>query len=254
MSNVAHSAAFLAIGNELLSGKVVEANLAPLAKTLRGLGIELRCAEVLLDDVPTLAAAIARLAASYDLVVTSGGVGPTHDDVTIEAVARAFGRGVVRDPELMALVQKTFGDRTSSAHLRFADVPSGAVLRPAPEGAVLRPAPDTSWPTPVVENVWILPGVPEVFRMKLSTLRSWVKGPQPFVTRALVLNRDEVDLKEALDVIVAAHPAVTIGSYPALFNPRYRTRVTFDSTSEAAVVAALEDLSRAVSAWIVEVE
>jgi molybdenum cofactor synthesis domain-containing protein len=245
VSSVAHTAAFLAIGNELLSGKVVEANLAPLAKTLRGLGIQLCCAEVLLDDVPTLAAAIKRLAGSYDLVVTSGGVGPTHDDVTIEAVARAFGRGVVRDPELLALVQQTFGERTSAAHLRFADVP---------EGAVLRPAPDTSWPTPVVENVWILPGVPEVFRMKLGTLRSWVKGPQPFVTRALVLNRDEVDLKDALDAVVAAHPAVTIGSYPALFNPRYRTRVTFDATSEAAVVAALEDLSRAVSAWIVEVE
>ncbi len=247
MSSVAHTAAFLAIGNELLSGKVVEANLAPLAKTLRGLGIELRCAEVLLDDVPTLAAAIARLAASYDLVVTSGGVGPTHDDVTIEAVARAFGRGVVRDPELVALVQQTFGDRTSAAHLRFADVPEGAVLRPAP-------AADPSWPTPVVENVWILPGVPEVFRMKLGTLRSWVKGPQPFVTRALVLSRDEVDLKDALDAVVTAHPTVTIGSYPALFNPRYRTRVTFDATSEAAVVAALEDLSRALAAWIVEVE
>ena len=245
MPSVAHSAAFLAIGNELLSGKVVEANLAPLATTLRGLGIELRCAEVLLDDVPTLSAAIARLSAAHDLVVTSGGVGPTHDDVTIEAVARAFGRGIVRDPELVALVQKTFGERTSTAHLRFADVP---------EGALLRPAPDTSWPTPVVENVWILPGVPEVFRMKLPTLRAWVKGPKPFVTRALVLNRDEVDLKEVLDVVVAAHPEVTIGSYPALFNPRYRTRITFDSTSEAAVLSALEDLSQAVTAWIVEVE
>jgi molybdenum cofactor synthesis domain-containing protein len=243
--SVVHTSAFLAIGNELLSGKVVEANLAPLAKTLRGLGIELRCAEILLDDVPTLAAAVARLSAAHDLVVTSGGVGPTHDDVTIEAVARAFGRGVVRDPELVALVQKTFGERTGPAHLRFADVP---------EGALLRPAPDTSWPTPVVENVWILPGVPEVFRMKLATFRSWVKGPRPFVTRALVLNRDEVDLKDALDAVVAAHPQVTIGSYPALFNPRYRTRVTFDATSDAAVSAALEQLSRAVSAWIVEVE
>jgi molybdenum cofactor synthesis domain-containing protein len=243
--SVVHTAAFLAIGNELLSGKVVEANLAPLAKTLRGLGIELRCAEVLLDDVPTLAAAVARLSAAHDLVVTSGGVGPTHDDVTIEAVARAFGRGVVRDPELVALVHETFGPRSGAAHLRFADVP---------EGALLRPAPDSSWPTPVVENVWILPGVPEVFRMKLATLRSWVKGPRPFVTRALVLSRDEVDLKDALDAVVVAHPEVTIGSYPALFNPRYRTRITFDATSEAAVVAALEQLSRAVSAWIVEVE
>lgn len=246
MSTVVETAAFLAIGNELLSGKVVEANLAPLAHTLRALGVQLCTAEILLDDVPTLARAIARLSAAHGLLVTSGGVGPTHDDVTIEAVALAFGRKVVRDPTLVELVRQTFGDKTSDAHLRFADVP---------EGAELRRAPDVSWPTPVVENVWILPGVPEVFRMKLATLRSWVKGPQPFVTRALVLRTDEVELKDRLDAVVAAHPAVSIGSYPALFNPRYRTRITFDGTDERAVLAALEDLrARVEPASIVDLE
>ena len=246
MQKVVETAAFLAIGNELLSGKVVEANLAPLAKTLRALGIQLSTAEILLDDVPSLASAIARLSATYGVVVTSGGVGPTHDDVTIEAVAQAFGRRVVRDATLVELVRRTFGDRTSEAHLRFADIP---------EGAELRRAPDVSWPTPVVENVWILPGVPEVFRMKLATLRTWVVGPRPFVTRALVLSRDEVDLKDALDAVVAAHPAISIGSYPALFNPRYRTRITFDGTSETAVSAALDDLrARLDPSSIVEVE
>jgi molybdopterin-biosynthesis enzyme MoeA-like protein len=107
----------------------------------------------------------------------------------------------------------------------------------------------------VVENVWILPGVPEVFRMKLSTLRSWVTGPRPFITRALILNQDEVELKEALDLVVAAHPGVSIGSYPVLFNPRYRTRITFDSTDAASVLAALEDLRlRIEPALIVGIE
>jgi molybdenum cofactor synthesis domain-containing protein len=246
VQKVVETAAFLAIGNELLSGKVVEANLAPLAKTLRALGIQLSTAEILLDDVPTLASAIARLSAAYGVVVTSGGVGPTHDDVTIEAVAQAFKRRVVRDATLVELVRQTFGDRTSEAHLRFADIP---------EGAELRRAPDVSWPTPVVENVWILPGVPEVFRMKLATLRTWVVGPRPFISRALVLTKDEVDLKDSLDAVVAAHPAVSIGSYPALFNPRYRTRITFDGTSETAVLAALDDLRGCMDpSSVVEVE
>jgi len=246
VQSVVETAAFLAIGNELLSGKVVEANLAPLAKTLRALGIELKSAEILLDDVPTLASAIARLSAAHGILVTSGGVGPTHDDVTIEAVARAFGRKVVREPSLVELVHRTFGERTTAAHLRFADIP---------EGAELRRAPDVSWPTPVLGNVWILPGVPEVFRMKLATLRSWVIGPHSFVTRTLVLNQDEVELKDALDAVVAAHAAVSIGSYPALFNPRYRTRITFDGTNAASVEAALDDLkSRIDPLVIVDVE
>lgn len=240
------TAAFLVIGNELLSGKVAEANLAPLARTLRGLGIELRTAEILLDDVPTLAAAIARLSAAHDLLVTSGGVGPTHDDVTIEAAARAFGRKVVPEPTLVELVKQTFGARTTAAHLRFADVP---------EGAELREAPGVAWPTPVIENVWILPGVPEVFREKLAILRRWLIGPRSFFSRALLLGRDEVDLKPALDSVVAAHPLVVIGSYPALFNPRYRTRITFDGTDEARVRSALEDLqSRLDPSAIVDVE
>lgn len=246
MAQVVETAAFLAIGNELLGGKVAEANLFPLAKTLRSLGIQLCQSEILPDDVPRVAAAVARLSGQHGLVITSGGVGPTHDDVTMEAVAAAFGRRVVRSEELVALVQQTFGDKTTEAHLRFADVP---------EGAVLRHAPDAAWPTPVVENVWILPGVPEVFRMKLSALRAWVKGPRPFFTRALVSTQDEVHLKDALDAVVAAHAAVTVGSYPALFNPRYRTRVTFDGTSEADVLAALEDLrARVPAATIVEIE
>ena len=234
---VVETAAFLAIGSELLTGKVAEANLQPLAQTLRGLGIELTCAEVLLDDVPTLSRAVARLSANYGIVITSGGVGPTHDDVTMAAVAAAFGRQVVRDAHLVGLVRQTFGDKTTDAHLRFADVP---------EGAALRGAPDVSWPTPVIENVWILPGVPEVFRMKLATLRPWVKGPRTFVTRALLLRQDEVDLKDVLDAVVTGHPRVTIGSYPAWHNPRYRTRITFDGESEDAVTAAQTDLASRV--------
>ena len=91
--------------------------------------------------------------------------------------------------------------------------------------------------------------------MKLAALRAWVKGPKPFVSRALVLTLEEVLLKDTLDAVVAAHPAVSIGSYPALFNPRYRTRITFDATDADAVDRALGDLrARLEPAHIVDVE
>src|SRR5262249_53142037 len=149
---VARTAAALLIGNELLSGKIQEANLIELARTLRSLGVNLVRVVVLPDQVEILASELGRLRKDHDVVFTSGGVGPTHDDVTIAAVAQAFGVGVTADPGLVEQIRRAYGENCSDAHLRMALVP---------EGAVLRTSEDVTWPTPVVENVWILPGVPE---------------------------------------------------------------------------------------------
>jgi molybdopterin-biosynthesis enzyme MoeA-like protein len=229
---VAENAAALIVGNELLSGKVAEANLVELARTLRPLGVRLARASVLPDELDVLAREIARLSSEYPLVFTSGGVGPTHDDITIDAVAAAFGVRAVEDPTLAGLIRRAYGDRCTPTHLRMALVPAGAELAISPDGA---------WPTPVFKNVWMLPGVPEVFREKLGTVRAWVSGPAPFVSLAVFSKLDEPSLKTLIDAVVERHPDVEVGSYPRWFEPTYKTKVTFDARERAAVERATRD-------------
>jgi molybdenum cofactor synthesis domain-containing protein len=228
-STVAETAAVLLVGNELLSGKVADANLVELARTLRALGVRLERALVLPDDLALLSREVAALAASHDIVFTSGGVGPTHDDVTIEAVARAFGSEPTLDPTFAALIRAAYGERCTPDHLRMALVPNGSVLAISPDGA---------WPVAVMRNVWMLPGVPEVFREKLATVRAWVRGPAPFVSRAVYTVLDEARLKPLLDALVLGHAGVEIGSYPRWFEPTYKTKITFDARDAALVEAA----------------
>jgi molybdenum cofactor synthesis domain-containing protein len=231
---VAENAAALIIGNELLSGKVHEANLIELARTLRALGVELRRVVMLPDEVEVVAREVLSLSQAHDVVFTSGGVGPTHDDRTVEAIARAFGVGVLTHPRLAMIIQQAWGEACTEAHLLMARVPEGAELAESPEA---------EWPTPVMRNVFILPGVPEAFRSKLSTVRRWVKGPLPFVSRAAFTRLDESELKALLDAVVGAHPAVDIGSYPRWFEPTYKTKITFDGKDEALVESALRDFA-----------
>jgi molybdenum cofactor synthesis domain-containing protein len=228
----AHTAAALLVGNELLSGKVHEANLVELAKTLRSIGVRLRRVVMVPDDMGVIAAEVRALSASHDVVFTSGGVGPTHDDITIEAVAQGFGVRAVVHPEFEALLRIVYGERMTEGHLRMALVPEGAELVSHPE---------TRWPTVLMKNVWILPGVPEAFRMKLAVVRDHVRGAEAFVTREVFTKIDEPDLKPLLDRVVVAHPDVDVGSYPKWFDTRYKTKVTFDATDTTKLDAALAD-------------
>lgn len=226
---VARTAAALLIGNELLSGKTAESNLLELARTLRALGVSLERAVVVPDRAELISAEIRQLSAAYDVVFTSGGVGPTHDDVTLDAVAAAFGVKISIHPTMESLLRTAYGERCTEHHLRMALVP---------EGAELATTGDVTWPTVVMKNVWVLPGVPEVFRMKLAVVRAWLSGPDPFVSRAAYTRMDEAELKPLLDSVVEAHPAVEVGSYPKWFDPSYKTKVTFDARRADQVEAA----------------
>lgn len=229
---VAKSAAALLIGNELLSGKVHEANLIELARTLRALGIALERVVMIPDDIATIASEARALSERFDVVFTSGGVGPTHDDVTIEGLAKAFGVEAEIHPTMESLLRGAYGERCTEGHLRMALVPAGAELATTEE---------VLWPTVVMRNVWVLPGVPEIFRMKLAVVRAWVRGPMPFVSRAVFTKMDEAELKPLLDDIVERHPDVEVGSYPKWFDTTYKTKLTFDSRDTAKVEAALND-------------
>lgn len=231
--SVTHTAAVLLIGNELLSGKVADQNLAPLAATLRSLGIRLIRALVVGDERAAVAREVRALSDAHDVVFTSGGVGPTHDDITLEAVADGFGVATEIHPHLAALVKAHYGAACTADHLLMARAPMGAELRSSSE---------VQWPTVVMRNVWVMPGVPELFRMKLLIAREHLVGPSAIVSRALFTQIEEAELKPLLDRTVAMHPCIEIGSYPKWFDPSYKTKVTFDGVVESQVEAAVQEL------------
>lgn len=231
------TAAALLVGNELLSGKIEDRNLKPLAQMLRAQGIVLQGAAIVPDDVPRIASSLRAFSAENDVVFTSGGVGPTHDDVTLAAVAEAFQLPLDLHPELEAILRGVYGERCDDTHLRMGRVPRGAELK-ACEGV--------RWPTVVVRNVWVLPGVPELFRMKLLTARAHLRGPRPIFSRSVRVQLEETAITQYLDAVVAQFPSVEIGSYPKWFDPDCKTKVTFDAPDERLAAEACQALLEAL--------
>jgi len=220
------TAAALVIGNELLSGKIADANLVVLARTLRAVGVQLRRAVVVLDEIEAIVTEIQALSAAHDWLFTSGGVGPTHDDLTIEAVARAFGVAVVTDAHLTDMLRGYYGERLTESHMLMARVPQGARLVSSES---------IPWPAVVMRNAWVLPGVPEIFQAKQPLIRAELAGGAPFVSLSVLTTLDEGQLKPMLDRVVEAHRDVAIGSYPRWSDAEYRTRLTFDGLKEERV-------------------
>jgi molybdenum cofactor synthesis domain-containing protein len=229
----APTAAALVVGNEILSGKIREANVYELARVLRSLGILLGRVLVVPDDAGIIEAEVRDLKSRYDHLFTSGGIGPTHDDLTIAAIARAFDVPVVRDPELEALIRRHYGKDLHENHLALANVPRGS------RGLYIE---RSAWPLTVIDNVYMLPGVPEIFRLKLEIVQAHLGGgARGFVSRAVFTRMDEALLKPLLDAVVSRHPRVEVGSYPRWNDPEYETKITFDSKDSGDVERALED-------------
>jgi molybdenum cofactor synthesis domain-containing protein len=230
-------AAFLVIGNEILTGKVVEDNVPFLARELFGLGITLARIVVCADDESVIAADVRALASGHDIVFTSGGVGPTHDDVTIPAIARGFGRTLVRDAVLEQRIREHFGARTTEGHLRMAEMP---------EGGELVASEKMSWPVLRVENVWVLPGVPQIFRLKFELVRDRLVRGEPFLTRAIYTRCDEGEIAALLAEVETRFAGVAIGSYPRISDPEYSVKITVDGRDAALVDGAVDALVSAL--------
>ncbi len=230
------TAAILVIGDEILSGKTEDRNARLLIGELRELGVALRRIVVIPDDVEEVARAVRELSSRFDHVFTSGGVGPTHDDVTLIGIARAFDLPLVRHPDLEARLKAWFGADADESRLRMAYVPAGAELI-TPE--------ETRWPMLAVKNVYILPGVPELFQKKFMAIRERFRVA-PFHARAIYTLQDEFDIAESLRTVADAHPHVAIGSYPSFSSNEYRVKLTLESKDGAALEAALKDLLAAL--------
>jgi len=226
------SAGIILVGNEILSGKVTDANASYLCRELRALGVDVRRISVIPDEVELIAAEVARFSADYDVVFTSGGVGPTHDDVTIEGVAKAVGARVVRHPDLVALLEAYYESGVTDAHLKMAEVPEGCEL-----------VVDVSvrFPTILMRNVYVLPGVPEIFRRKFEALRERFRD-EPIHLKNVFVRIGEGSLADHLNAVLRAYPALQLGSYPEFSNPEYKVKVTLESRDLPFLERALAEL------------
>lgn len=226
------TAAILLVGNEILTGKIADVNAAWLCRELRALGVEVRRISVVPDEVEVIAQEVRAAGRDVDVLFTSGGVGPTHDDVTIAGVARAMGVEVVRHPSLVALLSQYYGDGLNEARLKMAEMPEGAELL---GGESLR------FPVIRIGNVHILPGVPEIFRQKFEAIRERFRE-QPYHLRNVFVRIGEGTLADHLNELLHEYPDLMLGSYPEFSNPQYRVKVTLESKDRAYVDAALARL------------
>jgi molybdenum cofactor synthesis domain-containing protein len=225
------TAGIILIGNEILSGKIRDENAAYLCRELRALGVDVRRIAVIPDEVGLIADEVAGFSKAFDLVFTSGGVGPTHDDVTIEGVARAMTVPVVRHPDLVALLERYYRGNVTEAALRMAEIPEGAELV---TGGTLR------FPTILMRNVYVLPGVPEIFRQKFDALRERFRD-QPIHLKNVFVRIGEGLLAEYLNGLLHSFPLLQLGSYPEFSNPEYQVKVTLESRDRGYLDQALGD-------------
>ena len=226
------TAGIIVIGNEILSGKVVDTNSPYLTRELRKLGVTVRRIVTIPDELDEIGTAVATFHRAYDLVFTSGGVGPTHDDVTMEGVARGLGRQVIRHPALEGKLREYFRDKVNEARLKMSEVPDGAEL--IVDGRL-------GFPTIRCENIYILPGIPEILEQKFETLRERFAAP-PYFLRVVYTREGEGSIAEHLNATLAAFPELLLGSYPKIGDPEYAVKLTLESKDGAYVERALAHL------------
>jgi molybdenum cofactor synthesis domain-containing protein len=228
------TAALVVIGEEILSGRTQDANIAYIAAYLTRIGILLREVRVVADVESEIVVAVNELRRRFTYVFTTGGIGPTHDDITTDALAKAFGVEVVVDPEAVAAMRKHFSEvELTPARLRMARIPAGASLI---DNAISRA------PGFVLENVIVMAGVPRIMQVMLDAVSPRLVKGQPMLSRAVRIDVAEGDVAPGLAELQSAHPEVQIGSYPFFENKRLGTYVVLRATDAAKLHAALNGL------------
>ena len=232
------TAALLVIGDEILSGRTQDRNVAEVATWLNRQGIRLAEVRIVADDMDQIAQAVHALRAAHDYLFTTGGIGPTHDDITVDAIAAAFGVPVIVHPEARRILEDYYisrGMEVSETRLRMARVPEGAELIPNP----------TSGPPGVkLGNIFILAGIPSVAAAMLEALDGQLEGGRPMVSVTLGAFAAESDVADLLRETEAAHAGVVIGSYPFMKDGRYGANFVMRSEDGSAAEACAEVLGR----------
>ncbi len=228
------TACVLVIGNEILSGRTQDKNINFLAKGLDEIGVRLREVRVVPDIRETIVATLNDCRKAFDYVITTGGIGPTHDDITSECVAEAFGVGMHRDPAVVALLQSymTSGD-LNEARLRMATFPDGAELIHNPVSAA---------PGYRIDNVFVLAGVPQIMRAMFDGSKHLLVGGTRMLSRAVSVMLAEGAIAEGLGELQARYPDIDIGSYPAMRRRRFGVSVVLRGTDGGRLDAALAEL------------
>jgi molybdenum cofactor synthesis domain-containing protein len=238
---VDRTAGIIVIGNEILSGKVTDTNSPFLARELRAVGVTLRRIITIPDELDDIAAAVAEFHTKYDIVFTSGGVGPTHDDVTMEGVARGLKRKVIRHPAIEGRLREFYQDKINEARLKMSEVPEGSEL--IVDGRL-------GFPTIQCENIYILPGIPEILEQKFQALRDRFAA-SPYFLRVVFTSDGEGAIAEHLNATMAAFPELMLGSYPKIGDPEYSVKLTLESKDRDYVERALAHLLRLLPAGAV---
>ena len=231
------------IGNEVLTAKVTEANAALLIRRFRERGVELASVHFIRDEVDEIVEQLTACRRRAKFIITSGGVGPTHDDVTVRAVSLALKREVVRLPEMEARIRSFF-------ETRGAVPPEALRMAEAPSGSRLLPSEDIRFPVLACDGIYMLPGVPQLFRVHLETVLKELPG-KPVVLRQLFLDASESEIAATLDAVAMSKPHVAIGSYPTSDNADYRVKLTVEHVDAAEVDAVTDALKSSLAKFIV---
>lgn len=226
------SAGILIVGNEILSGKVTDTNSPYLCRELRALGVDVERIHTIPDDVRVIAREVSELSERYDVVFTSGGIGPTHDDLTMDGVALAFGRKLVRSASIAERIERAQGRAPNESQLKMALVP---------EDALLIDSGDLWFPVVVVENVYVFPGIPELLRKKFESVRERFRGV-PVLLKRVFVKRRESDIAAELNALLEQYPELMLGSYPKIGEESFHVLLTLESRDAGYLQRALDAL------------
>ena len=223
------TAGIVIIGNEVLSGKTRDTNSHFFCTELRQLGVEVQKISTIQDDIEIIGKEVAAFSDRFDYVFTSGGVGPTHDDVTIEGVAHGLGVKVVRHFDIERRMRQRLGDQVNEARLRMANVPEGATLlaTEAPFAAIVK-----------IRNIYIFPGIPRILEERFHAIKETFRDT-PYYLKNVFVRYGEGVIASILNDLLVNFPNLMLGSYPVLDLPEYKVKVTLESKDSDYLERAL---------------